>query len=258
MQRRSPSTAPDSQPIRIVLVEPRTLAGIGIRGVLDGQPDMEVVAEVRSTDDALAIAEEHAPDVFVLDVELQEFSNTEATHRLAHGAPDSGIVVVGREDDDAGILEAIEVGAMGYLPARSNPDDLVAVVRMVAEGEDPLRDVVIGRPDLIDRIMDGFRESLNRAEQRHTNPLSPRELVVLAHVATGRRNREVAELMEISEQTVKNHVSTILHKLGVPNRVRAVTFAARQGWLDIDPVAVQAGGDVAGVIAESSSTSGRR
>ena len=130
--------------IRIVLVEPRALVGLGIRGALDREPDMEVVAEVRSADDALAVAEDRAPDVFVLDVELQEPSTSAATHRLAQEAPTSGIVVVGREDDDASILEAVEIGAMGHVPAIAEPGELMAVIRKVADGEDPLRDELIG------------------------------------------------------------------------------------------------------------------
>ena len=223
----------EPRPISIMLVESRALAGLGIRGVLAREPDLEVVAEVRSADDALAAAEEQAPDVIILDVQLQEPSTSAATHRLVHEAPSSGIVVLGREDDDASILEAIEIGAMGHVAALAEPAELVAVIRKVADGEDPLRDEVIGRPDLIDKIMEAFRENSRRADPS-SNPLAPRELEVLHQIATGKRNRQIAELLDVSEQTVKNHVSTILHKLGVPNRVRAVTFAARQGWLTLD------------------------
>ena len=237
---RSASTPEGAETISIMLVESRALAGLGIRGVLDREPDLEVVAEVRTADDALAAAEDRAPDVIVLDVQLQEPSTSAATHRLAHDSPTSGIVVVGREDDDASILEAIEIGAMGHVAALAGPAELVAVIRKVADGEDPLRDEVIGRPDLIDRVMEAFRESARRVEGSSSNPLAPRELEVLRHVAAGMRNRQIATLLGVSEQTVKNHVSTILHKLGVPNRVRAVTFAARQGWLTLDRV----GGDV--------------
>ena len=242
-RQRAPSEAPDLETIRIVLVEPRVLAGMGIRGVIDREPDMEVVAEVRSADDALAVAEERAPDVFLLDVELQEPSTSAATHRLAQEAPMSGIIVMGREDDDASILEAIEIGATGHVRAVAKPAELVAVIRMVAEGDDPLRDEVIGRPDLIDRIMEAFRESFRRAEELHTNPLTSRELDVLRYVASGMRNRDIGERMDISEQTVKNHVSTILHKLGVPNRLRAATFAVREGWLELDEVAAGGAAD---------------
>lgn len=241
--RRSPSMPPNEEPISIMLVESRALAGLGIRGLLDREPDLEVVAEVRSADDALAAAEDRAPDVIILDVQLAEPSTSAATHRLAHESPTSGIVVVGREDDDASILEAIEIGAMGHVAAVAEPAELVAVIRKVAEGEDPLRDEVIGRPDLIDKIMEAFRENARRADELASNPLTPRELDVLRHVAAGMRNRDIAELLDVSQQTVKNHVSTMLHKLGVPNRVRAVTFAARQGWLTLDQVEADADAD---------------
>jgi DNA-binding NarL/FixJ family response regulator len=231
---RTQVTAPQLQTIRIVLVEPRALVGLGIRGVLDNEPDMEVVAEVRSADEALAVVEERAPDVLVLDVELREPSASAATRRLTQEAPSSGIVVVGREDDDASILEAIELGATGHVSAIAEPAELVAIIRRVAEGEDPLKDQVIGRPDLIDRIMEGFRESFRRADEPPTIPLTPRELDILRHVAAGMRNREVGELLDVSEQTIKNHLSSILHKLGVPNRTHAVTFAVRQGWLTLE------------------------
>lgn len=238
-QQRTPHAAPSLETIRIVLIEPRALVGLGIRGVLDGEPDMEVVAEVRSADDALAIVDQQAPDVYVIDVELQEPATSAATRRLGQESPGSAIVVMGREDDDASILEAIEIGATGHVPAAAEPSELVAVIRRVAEGEDPLKDEVIGRPDLVDRIMDGFRESFRHADEPAAIPLTPRELDVLRHVAAGMRNREVGELLDVSEQTVKNHLSSILHKLGVPNRTHAVTFAVRQGWLSLDEVALE-------------------
>jgi DNA-binding NarL/FixJ family response regulator len=197
---------------------------------------MHVVAEVRSAEDALAM-DEPLPDVYVIDVELQEPSASAATRRLSQESPGSGIVVVGREDDDASILEAIEIGATGHVPAAAEPSELVAVIRRVADGEDPLKDEVIGRPDLVDRIMDGFRENFRHSDEPPAIPLTPRELDVLRHVAAGMRNREVGELLEVSEQTVKNHLSSILHKLGVPNRTHAVTFAVRQGWLSLDEMA---------------------
>ncbi len=155
-------------------------------------------------------------------------------------------MVVGREDDDASILGAVEIGTAGHVAAVAKPAELVAVIRQVADGEDPLRAEVIGRPDLIDKIMEGFRESTRQTDGPTTNPLTPRELDVLRLIAGGKRNREIGELFDVSEQTVKNHVSSILRKLGVPNRVRAVTFAARQGWLTLGDVETEADAEAHG------------
>jgi DNA-binding NarL/FixJ family response regulator len=232
--RQPASTAPHPDTIRVVLVESSALVGLGIRGVLDGEPDMEVVGEVRSAGDALAMAEDRAPDVFLVDVELQEPATSAATRKLTQEAPGSGIVVVGREDDDASILEAIDVGARGHVASIVKPAELVAVIRQVADGEDPLKDEVIGRPDLVDKIMEGFRESFRR--DAPPNPLTPRELDVVTLVAKGLRNRQIAESLDIGEQTVKNHLQSVMHKLGVSSRVRAVTLAIREGWLTLDEV----------------------
>ena len=119
--------------------------------------------------------------------------------------------------------------------------ELVAVIRKVADGKDPLRDEVIGRPDLIERLMEGFREVYRTADEAPVNPLTPRELEVLRHVAEGMRNRQISELLDISEQTVKNHLSTVMHKLGAPNRVRAVTAAVREGWLVLEEQEAESG-----------------
>lgn len=251
--RRTPSPA-RLETIRVVLVDPRALVGLGIRRALDDEPDMEVVAEVRSADDALAAIGAQSPDVFVIDVEPQEPTAGAATRRLTQESPGSGIVVVGREDDDASILEAIEIGATGHVSASAEPAELVAVIRRVAGGEDPLRDEVIARPDLVDRIMDGFRESFRRADEPPSIPLTPRELAILRHVAGGLRNREVGELLDVSEQTIKNHLSSILHKLGVPNRTHAVTFAVRQGWLTLDEPDDEAVADSSDEVPQPAST----
>ena len=114
------------------------------------------------------------------------------------------------------------------------------MIRKVADGEDPLRDEVIGRPDLIDRLMEGFRESFRLIEEAPINPLTPRERDVLRHVAAGMRNRQIGEVLDIGEQTVKNHLSSVMHKLGVSNRLRAVTAAVRAGWLTLDEEATDA------------------
>jgi DNA-binding NarL/FixJ family response regulator len=229
--RRPPSSSADP-PIRLVVVEPSVILGVGVREILDHEPDIEVVAHVRTIGEGISVIAAADPDVVLVDVELAEAQETEATRRLHQGAPESGLIVMGG-DDAASIVGAVGVGATAHVASTAEPAQLVATIRRVADGEDPLKDELIDRPDLIERIIDGIRESIE-AEYPSTHPLTPREFEVLAHAAAGSRNREIADTLGVTEQTVKNHLSSILHKLGVPNRTQAVMYAARQGWLALD------------------------
>ena len=217
------------------MVEPRAIVGAGVHVVLDREPDIEVVAYVSNPAEAMSVIDEADPDVVLVDVEFPQPEATQSTRRLHHGAPDSAFVVMGGDDDDASIVGAVEIGATAHVASTVDPVELVATIRRVADGEVPLRDELIGRPDLLERIVDGIRESFE-AERPALQLLTARELEVLRHVAAGLRNREIAERLGVGEQTVKNHLSSILHKLGVPNRTNAVMYAARQGWLVLDDI----------------------
>jgi two-component system nitrate/nitrite response regulator NarL len=149
---------------------------------------------------------------------------------MHRGAPKSALVILGGDDDDASILEAMEVGATAHIAGLAEPSELVATIRRVAEGEDPLKDELMARPDLVERILDSVRDMI-LADREPSNPLTTRELEILALVAGGLRNRAIAQTFAISEQTVKNHLSSVLHKFGVPNRRQAVAYAVRHGWL---------------------------
>jgi DNA-binding NarL/FixJ family response regulator len=227
-----PTSPPPNAPIRLIIVEHSALLGLGVREALDREPDIEVVGYGRTPDEAMSAIDEADPDVVLVDVELPQPGATDATRRMHQAAPESALILMGG-DDDASIVGAVEIGATAHVASTVEPAELVATIRRVAEGEDLLKYELIGRPDLIERIVDGIRHSIE-AQHPSTHPLTPRELEVLTHVAAGSRNREIADRLGVSEHTVDHHLSSILHKLGVPNRTRAVTYAARQGWLVLD------------------------
>jgi len=229
---RRPTSPPPDAPIRLVIVESRAVLGVGVREILDHEPDIEVVGYVRTLGEAMSAIDKADPDVVLVDVEFPQPGATDATRRMHQAAPESALILMSG-DDDASIVGAVEIGASAHVASTVEPAELVATIRRVAEGEDLLKDELIGRPDLIERIVDGIRESIE-AQHPSTHPLTTRELEVLTHVAAGARNREIAETLGIGEQTVKNHLASINHKLGVPNRTHAVMYAARQGWLVLD------------------------
>lgn len=243
--RHTPATEPSPDTIRVVLVEPTPLVGAGMREAIDGEPDMQVVAEVRTPGAAIAAVENNAADVVLMDVELHEPGASAAARRLSQDSS-SSVVIVGGDDDDRSIMGAMEVGATGHIAAVAQAADLVAVIRRVADGEDQLRDEVVARADLVDRVVEAFREGFRHQDAPSEIPLTARELEVLRQVAGGLKNRQIAEQLVLTEQTVKNHLSRIMHKLGVPNRTHAVTFAVRQGWLALDDVALDESDGVLG------------
>jgi DNA-binding NarL/FixJ family response regulator len=220
---------PSDDPIRLVIVEPRALLGVGIREILDREPGIEVVGHVQSPDEAGPVIDASSPDVVLVDVP-PEASGAQAVRRMHQEAPGSPLVVLGREDEDSSILEAMEVGATAHVAGLAGPAELVSTIRRVAEGGDPLKDQLIARPDLVERILDSVRDTI-LSDREPTNPLTNRELEVLSLAAGGLKNREISESLGVSEQTVKNHVSSVLHKFGVPNRTQAVSYAIRHGWL---------------------------
>ena len=209
-QRRTPPTEPPEprpETIRVVLVEPLALVGAGMREVIDGEPDMEVVAEVRTAGDALAAVEESAPDIVLMDVELQEPAASAATRRLTQDSG-SAVVVVGGDDDDASIMDAIEIGATAHVAAAAEPAELVAVIRRVAEGEDPLHDEVVARPTSSGTDHGGVPRGLPAPDSAADIPLTPRELEVLREVAAGLQATARSPSGScVTEQTVKNHLS---------------------------------------------------
>ena len=235
MAQRRRTSRPAAGAIRVVVVEPREIVSVGVREILDRESDIEVVANVATPAEAIRIVDQTEPYVVLVDVDLPGPGATEETRRLRRGLPGSRLVVMGGDDSDVSIAGAVEVGAAAHVASKAVPAELVATIRRVADGADPLKDELRGRPDVIERIVDSIRDSIASPQPR-SNPLSPRELDILAQVAAGGRNRDIAASLGLSEQTVKNHLTRIMYKLGVPNRTHAVTYATRQGWLALDGV----------------------
>ena len=204
--------------IRIVIADDHPVVRAGLRALLDGEEDIEVVGEAATPDDATALAEQLAPELVLMDLQFgQDTTGADATRsiRALEAAP--YVLVLTNYDSDGDILGAVEAGASGYLLKDAPPEELVAAVRAAASGQSALAPAIAGR--LMARI---------RAPRVS---LSAREIEVLRLVADGASNGEVARRLHISEATVKSHLVHVFSKLGVASRTAAVSEARALGVL---------------------------
>ncbi|MFJ5718486.1 response regulator [Streptomyces sp. NPDC093149] len=203
-------------PVRILLCDDHAVVRAGLLALLGSEPDIEVVGEAGSGEEAVALAARLAPDVVLMDLQLGEgIDGVEATRRIA--ATDAHVLVLTTYDTDADITRAIEAGATGYLLKAERPEELFAAIRSAAQGRTTLS------PPVASRVM---------ARMRKPRPgLTDRELDILAQLSQGLGNRDIARALFISEATVKTHLGRIYDKLGVDTRAGAVAVAKEQRLL---------------------------
>jgi two-component system response regulator DevR len=207
--------------LRIVLVDDHEVVRLGLRTLLERQPDLIVVGEAETANEAVQAVESLAPDVVVLDIRLPGRSGVEACAEIKRRRPETKIVVLTSYAEDEVLLDAIAAGAEGYVLKQVGSDDLVQALRRVGRGERLLD------PRLTDQVFAKLREMRERERAEAFARLSGQELRVLALVAEGKTNREIGEALYLSEKTVRNYVSDILSKLGHTSRAQAAAYAAR-------------------------------
>ena len=218
---------------RILIVDDHALFRVGIRGILQMEPDLEVVGEADDPRSAVEEALALNPDVVLMDLSLPTPGGIETTQRVKRELPSAAIVVLATEEDEDALFESIKAGAAAFVLKDIAPDDLVTVIRRVVAGEYLINDKVFSKPAVASRVLKEFRELAVYCQEAAPifAPLSPREVEILDNIAQGMTNKQVAYALSISEQTVKNHMSSILRKLSVNDRTQAVVYAMRQGWI---------------------------
>jgi len=212
--------------VRIVLVDDQTLVRQGIRSLLELVSDIAVVGEAGDGDSAVDVIRRERPDVVLLDVRMPRKSGVDVLRELqASGDPCPAIVLTTFDDDEL-LLEAVKAGAKGYLLKDVSLEALTGAIRAVAAGE------TLIRPAVTERVLRGL-EHIGRDFDTLSppDPLTKRELEILRLMAGGYSNREIAGALGTAEGTVKNHASSILSKLGVRDRTRAVLTALERGYI---------------------------
>ena len=208
--------------VRILVADDHPIVREGLVAILDTQEDFEVIGEAGSGREAIERMDESAPDVLLLDLEMPDLDGLAVLQHLRdHESPVRAIVFTVFDTDDR-ILSAVRTGAKGYLLKGAPRDQIFNAVRIVAQGRSLLEPVVASK----------LMEHVNRA-RNDPDALTPRELEVLPLLARGLLNKEIADTLDITERTVKFHVSSILGKLGAGNRTEAVSIAAQRGLVRI-------------------------
>jgi DNA-binding NarL/FixJ family response regulator len=216
-------------PIRVLIADDQALFRRGLFVVLGTEPDIEVVAEAENGEQAVARAEELAPDVVLMDVRMPRTSGIEAASRIRDTLPTTKILMLTVSDEEDDLYEAIKAGANGYLLKEISVEEVAEAIRAVVQGQSLIS------PSMASKLLMEFNSLAKRAARQEQLPapvLTARELEVLKLVARGMSNKDVADQLFISENTVKNHVRNILEKLHLHSRMEAVMYAVRQNLLD--------------------------
>ncbi len=216
-------------PIRVVLADDHRFFRDGVRLVLDAAPDIEVVGEAATGEEAVAQTEAAQPDVVVMDVSMPGTNGIDATRRILHSLPSLQVLVLTMHEDDDLVFAAMRAGARGYLLKNTSPDELLRAVRAVSNGE------AIFGPAIARRMVEYFAHPRALVTEPLFPDLTERERDVLDLIAAGHNNELIAEQLVLSVKTVRNYVSNIMSKLQVADRAQAIVRARQAGFGETKP-----------------------
>ena len=211
--------------LRILLVDDHEVVRLGLKALIGRQPSSEVIGEAGTAAEAIEKARVHKPDVIVMDVRLPGKSGIDATREIMQLLPDTKVIMLTSYADDELLMDAIEAGAAGYVLKQIGSDALLRALEAVARGESLLD------PSLMNKVFARLREATRKERGQAFAGLTEQEVRILALVAEGHTNREIADQVFLSEKTVRNYVSAILGKLGLAHRSQAAAYAVEHGLL---------------------------
>ena len=215
--------------IRLLLADDHAVVRSGLRMLLEAQPDMTIIGEAETGQEAIRRVAELSPDVVLMDIEMPGMNGIEATRRIKADAPAAAVLALTMYEDDQYFFEMLRAGASGYVPKRAAPDELVSAIRAVSRGEVFLYPSLAGR-----LVQDYLRRGPAGEEEPPGDELTPREQEVLTLIAEGLSNNEIADRLVISAKTVDRHRENLMRKLKLHNRVDLVKYALRKGLIGLE------------------------
>lgn len=210
--------------IRILLADDHTVLRQGMAQVLESQPDLTVVAQASTGEEAVALAKQHQPDVILMDINMPKLDGVAAAQQITAVSPKIGIIILTMYRRDEYVFEAIKAGARGYLLKEVELEELLNAIRSVSQGEAVIDPAIAGR------VLAELRQP--RQAPTAASELAERDLEILQLVAQGLSNQEVADKLFLAEKTIRNRLSIIFKQLQLENRTQAALYALRQGLID--------------------------
>lgn len=215
--------------IRVLLAEDHSVVRTGLRLIIGSKEDMTVIGEAEDGLQAIQKAQELRPDVIVMDMTMPGLGGLEATRQIKRDLPDTHIIFLTIHDNEEYFFQAVQAGADGYLTKSSPAWEVLTAIRTVHQGDCYLN------PSVTKMLVGDYLERVKRGGKRDPiESLSDREREILHLIATGRSNREIAEVLNISEHTVHNHRARLMEKLGVHDRLELLKYAIRRGIISVD------------------------
>jgi len=221
--------------IRIMIIDEQPYYRNGIRSHLETQPDLEVV-DYDPTEEGIASIDNWSPDVVLLGSDLASYNGMELGARIARRYPNTKVIMLSPNPSDQDLFEVIRSSAVACLDKKVGPNDLISNIRRAARGEYPINDNVMNRPSVAKKVLKTFQEMeiFGNNIEAVVAPLTNRERQILSYIAEGNSNKQIARILSISEQTIKNHVSAIMRKLNANDRAHAVVLAIRRGLINVE------------------------
>ncbi len=214
---------------RLLIADDHSVVRAGLRALLEKHGHFRVIAEASTGEEAVRLAQQHQPDVAVLDIRMPGLSGIEACRQIVKSVPQCHVIMLTSYAEDELVMAAIQAGAAGYVLKRIGDNELVQAIERVSRGEGMLD------PAMTATVFNQVRKASQAQASTAFADLTPQELIVLAHVAEGMTNRQIAVKLFLGEGTVRNYVSSVLQKIGVANRAEAAAYAVKHNISDVIP-----------------------
>jgi two-component system, NarL family, response regulator DegU len=221
--------------IAVYIISQQSLFRHGIQHSLSNLPDITVAGVSEIQDSVLTVVDNMPPDVALLDIDGSAETGLTLARKIKQHSPSIAIVVLASNPTDEQLFDVLKGQAASYLNKETTAEKLIDTIRRVARGEHPINESLTTRPKVAEQVLLQFQELSRRTEaEAFISPLTPREMEILKYIGQGFLNKQIAVELGISEQTIKNHVTSILRKLNANARTEAVVLALRQGLITID------------------------